>query len=96
MGNKSLIPDDKSFKQQLKTYEWHVSNAGLDKMHGLRHGYAQRRYESMTGWKCPAAGGPVSKTLTTSQKTQDLHARLQISNELGHEREQITAVYLGR
>jgi len=96
VGNKSLIPSDKSFKQQLKTYEWHVSNAGMNKMHGLRHGYAQRRYEMITGWRCPAAGGPASKTLTINQKNQDQFARLQISKELGHEREQITAVYLGR
>lgn len=96
IGNRSLIPDDRSFKQQLKTYEWHVSNVGLDKMHGLRHSYAQSRYEQLTGWKAPAAEGPASKSLTEHQKNIDHQVRLQISRELGHEREQITAVYLGR
>ncbi len=96
IGNRSLIPDDKSYKQQLKNYEWHVSNADLDKMHGLRHAYAQRRYEEITGWKSPAAGGAIAELLTEEKKTIDQRARLAISGELGHEREQITAVYLGR
>jgi hypothetical protein len=68
----------------------------MSKCHGLRHGYAQRRYQELTGWKSPAAGGPKSAELTPGQKEKDLEARLMISRELGHEREQITAVYLGR
>ena len=65
-------------------------------MHGLRHHYAQARYVELTGWKAPAAGGPTSKQLNPDQKWIDREARLTISRELGHEREQITAVYLGR
>lgn len=96
VGNRSLIPDDRTFKQQLKNYEWHVRNAGLTKMHGLRHAYAQGRYENLTGWKSPAAGGPQSAALSHQQKLLDVSVRMIISRELGHEREQITAVYLGR
>ena len=44
----------------------------------------------------PAAGGPSAKQLSPEQKAVDREARLTISRELGHEREQITAVYLGR
>jgi hypothetical protein len=44
----------------------------------------------------PAAGGKTSKELTPDEKNQDYQARIQISQELGHEREQITVVYLGR
>jgi len=65
-------------------------------VHGHRHAYAQRRYFALTGWLCPAAGGPRSKDLTTAQKAIDHDARMTISRELGHGREQITAVYLGR
>jgi hypothetical protein len=65
-------------------------------VHGLRHAYAQRRYEELTGWKSPAAGGPCSKQLRPEQKAVDREVRLIISRELGHEREQITAVYLSR
>ena len=65
-------------------------------MHGLRHAYAQARYEELTGWVCPAAGGPIAKELTPEQREQDREARLTISRELGHAREQVTAAYLGR
>ena len=65
-------------------------------MHGLRHAYAQSRYEALTGWKAPAAGGPGRDAMTPGQRLVDTEARQQISRELGHERIQITAVYLGR
>ncbi|MOA66982.1 hypothetical protein D3C78_1939460 [compost metagenome] len=65
-------------------------------MHGLRHRYAQERYEALTGWKAPAAGGPSAQSLTPAQRTLNTQARQTISGELGHERTQITAVYLGR
>jgi hypothetical protein len=65
-------------------------------MHGLRHRYAQYRYEALTGWKSPAAGGPSARALTFEQRAQDAWARQTISRELGHERLQITAIYLGR
>jgi hypothetical protein len=82
--------------QQLRIYEGQTLRAGLSQLHGLRHAYAQQRYEELTGWKAPAAGGPTSKILTPEQRDEDREARLIISKELGHEREQITAVYLGR
>jgi hypothetical protein len=95
-GRGSLIPADRTYVQHLKVYERHTTNAGVHKPHGLRHEYAQQRYLELTGWAAPAAAGPTSKTLTPVQKAQDREARLIISRELGHEREQITAVYLGR
>ncbi|MEZ5489059.1 MAG: integrase domain-containing protein [Gammaproteobacteria bacterium] len=95
-GNGSLIPFEKSYIQQLRTYERHTTQAGLSKLHGLRHAYAQARFEQLTGWACPAAGGPSAVSLSTDQRKLDLQARLIISRELGHAREQISAVYLGR
>jgi hypothetical protein len=65
-------------------------------MHGLRHLYAQTRYEELTGWKAPAAGGPTASMLNHVQRILDHNARQTISYELGHERPEITAVYLGR
>jgi hypothetical protein len=47
----------------------------------------------MTGWACPARGGPTSRQLTPKQKALDREARETISHEMGHGREQITAVY---
>lgn len=95
-GRGSLIPAERNYRQQLRVYERHTANAGLSNLHGLRHAYAQGRYEELTGWKAPAAGGPTSRSLTREQRAVDREARLVISRELGHEREQITTVYLGR
>ena len=96
VGNGALIPADRKYVQQLRVYERLTANAGLSKMHGLRHDYAQRRYEELTGWKSPAAGGPTSKQLSPAQKAQDHQARCLISRELGHVRTQIVSVYLGK
>ena len=95
-GTGSLIPPQKTYIQQLRTYERHTTQAGLSKLHGLRHAYAQSRYQRLTGWACPAAGGPVTNSLNAEQRKQDHQARLTVSLELGHIREQISAVYLGR
>ena len=92
----ALIPPHLNYVQQLHRYEKQTAKAGLSRLHGLRHAYAQRRYHELTGRACPAAGGLPSKQLTTEQRVLDQQARLTISNELGHAREAISAVYLGR
>jgi integrase len=95
-GAGSLIPAEKKYIQQRQTYDGQCKAAGLSRMHGLRHRYAQMRYEALTGWKAPAAGGPAVKSLTPTQRIQDAMARQTISRELGHERPSILNVYLGR
>jgi len=94
-GGGSLIPSNRNYRQQLRVYERHTANAGLSKLHGLRHQYAQSRYEELTGWKAPAAGGPLGNMLSTDQRALDREARLTISRELGHERREIVAIYCG-
>jgi len=96
VGLGALIPRGRQYIEQLRIYERHTANAGLSKMHGLRHAYAQQRYLELTGWPSPHGGGPSKKDLTPAQRQFDLQARLAISRELGHVRDQITAVYLGR
>ncbi|MDZ4731055.1 MAG: phage integrase N-terminal domain-containing protein [Xanthomonadales bacterium] len=95
-GRGSLIPADRSYVEQLRRFEHQCAAAGIHRIHGHRHQYAQVRYRELTGWAAPAAGGPRSKDLTSQQREADREARLTISAELGHEREGITAVYLGR
>ena len=95
-GRGSLIPADQSYVQQLRRFEYQCDRAGIHRVHGHRHQYAQERYLELTGWSAPAAGGPRSKELTREQKLIDRDARLTISRELGHEREQVTAIYCGR
>lgn len=92
----ALIPPALRYVDQLRRYEGLVTAAGLSRLHGLRHAYAQTRYLELTGRLAPAAGGKTSAELTVEEKQADEQARLQISKELGHEREQVTAVYLGR
>ena len=95
-GRGSMIPSGRSYVEQVKLYERQTAAAGLHRLHGLRHAYAQTRYEELTGWAAPAAGGKSSAQLTREEKALDREARMTISRELGHGREQISAVYLGR
>jgi site-specific recombinase XerC len=95
-GSGSLIPPELRYRDQLQRFKAQCAKAGIHGVHGLRHQYAQQRYEKLTGWKCPAAGGPTVKQLTPEQKAIDQAARQTISIEMGHHRIQITAVYLGR
>lgn len=95
-GSGSLIPAHLTYIQQRNIYDGQCQAAGLSRMHGLRHAYAQTRYEILTGWKAPAAGGPSAQMLSQEQKVVDRQARQTISRELGHERISVTAVYLGR
>ena len=92
----ALIPPHLNYVKQLHRYERQTRNAGLSRLHGLRHEYAQRRYLELTGRVCPAAGGLSSKELNPAQRALDHRARITISSELGHAREAISAVYLGR
>lgn len=94
-GTGSLIPAHKTFIQQRHVYDGQCKAAGLSNMHGLRHRYAQMRYETLTGWKSSAAGGPGKAQFGLSQRLVDRHARQQISRELGHERLTVTSIYLG-
>lgn len=94
-GTGSLIPANKTYIQQRHVYDGQCKAVGLSHMHGLRHQYAQSRYETLTGRPPPAAGGPLATELSPTQRIEDRHARQTISRELGHERVQITAIYLG-
>ncbi|MAT94153.1 MAG: integrase [Halioglobus sp.] len=95
VGRGALIPANKNYYQQMRTYERNTARAGLDKNHGLRHAYAHARYAALTGWPCPAAGGPARRSLSPAQREQDSAARQIISRELGHERIEIVSVYCG-
>lgn len=95
-SDQSLIPEDKSYIQHRHLYDKQLQRAGVKHAHGLRHAYAQDRYFQLTGWECPKRSGRTSRQLTREQKDKDRFARLTISHELGHGREQISVNYLGR
>ena len=70
-GRGSLIAPERTYVEQLRIYERQTANAGLSKLHGLRHQYAQARYRRLTeeaararglaipGWSAPVDGGPT-------------------------------------
>ncbi|HNP65630.1 MAG TPA: integrase domain-containing protein [Woeseiaceae bacterium] len=92
----ALIPPERNYVEQRNRYDRQVRTAGIKNPHGLRHAYAQRRYEELTGWKAPLAGGPATKSLNSDQRALDKGARETISRELGHDRTSITRTYLGK
>ena len=95
-GKSLVAPGYATYRDYLKHFRYECERVGIHAFHGHRHFYAQARYQELTGWECPARGGPTSKQLTPKQKAIDREARETISHEMGHGREQITAVYLGR
>ena len=94
-GGRSLIPDGRSYLAHRKVYERQTEAAGLSRMHGLRHAYTQARYEALTGWKPPAAGGPRRRSLSPAKRRIDKAARMTIARELGHGRIEVASQYLG-
>ena len=95
-GGGALIPPHLNYVQQLYRYDRLTRKAGLFRLHGLRHGYAQRRYLELTGLVCAVGGGLSSKEQSPEQRALDYEARVIVSRELGHSREAISAAYLGR
>ena len=94
-GQGSMIPKESTYKDWVKQYENTTREAGLGHTHGLRHAYAQDRYEQLTGWPSPIAGGPSKKTLSAEDRKLDDQARLIVAQELGHDRIEISANYIG-
>ena len=59
--------------------------------HGLRHEYANDRYNELSGQASPVRGGGQAVS-----RDDDRAARLIVAEELGHSREDVTTHYLGR
>ena len=96
VGDGSLIGQGRNYYQAMKNYENQVLKAGISNAHGYRHAYAQWRYKTLTGWSCPAMGGPTVDRMTPADQARDRASRLEISHELGHGRLDVTDTYLGR
>ena len=100
---ESLIPRDRSYRQHLSHYQAQTKLMGVCKLHGLRHAYAQRRYQELTrlydpngqAFVCPIDGGKQYKAMTVEEKMIDRRARLEISRNLGHSRVNIVRIYIG-
>jgi hypothetical protein len=93
-SDRSMITSSESWKTwregTLRDAREIVKDHTGEGLHGLRSAWACERYESLTGSPAPVAGGSgVDRDL-------DREARLQIAEELGHSRVDITNEYLGK
>lgn len=110
--SKSLIPNHYDFKKwrdfaynTVKTFN-NENNENYN-FHANRHSYAQQKYQSLTNTLPPIKSGYTKQdqiryiadknNITVEQaKELDYNARMQISEELGHHRIDITNYYLGK
>ncbi len=93
-GNGSLIPDGKTYRDQLGRYKSECVRAGIQGAHGLRHLYAQERYEELSGLPAPV-NASNTPPITLAQREKHDEARQVVSEELGHGRLQIVESYIG-
>lgn len=90
----------KTLAQARDYYKYTVRSVGVSKAdlgvtsHGLRHGYAARRFKEKTGLVPPVVG-QVPPAVYSEHGDQVRQAQLDISQELGHWRPDITGAYLG-
>lgn len=95
-GKGALIAPERNYVQQLAVYEYQTVKVGLRNNHGLRHAWAQWRYKQLTGGiDAPARGGVDPRTFNGEQRLADLAARRSLTLELGHNRLEVTTLYLG-
>jgi integrase len=92
----TLIPIGRDFKQMYRRFYYVMEKLGISKAqfgvtaHGLRHEYANDRYEAETGSASPVRGGGDQVDPDLDEKARHL-----VSQDLGHSRVRITASYTG-
>ena len=94
-GDGSLIPAGTSYITYRKQFENAALSAGITNMHKHRHWFACWRYRSLSGVQPPAEGGPTHDQLDAVARARLDTIRLQVSQELGHNRIDVTDAYLG-
>lgn len=91
---KNLIPTDKSYSQwrDHAYYHWRTANkeTTIEGFHDLRAAYACERYQAITGFPAPVLTGTRQ-----ADKILDTQARVILSQELGHNRTDVIAAYIG-
>ena len=98
---QTLIPTRYSREISFVHYYYKVlQRAGITKSalgitsHGLRHEYVHRTYEALTGAKVLKGEDGKVRYENYPSPAKDLEARRMIASWLGHERVDITYVYL--
>lgn len=92
LQGKSLEQSRDRFYYIVRKYG--ISRSGLGvTAHGLRHQFAARRYQEISGFGAPVtAHAPATNSVVAEA---DLQARTELSRELGHFRPSITQAYTG-
>ncbi len=108
--NGNTIPDNLKERAWEKIFYKTLAGHGLSKKdcgassHGLRHAYAQQRYEQLTGFKAPCKFATKDdfrnvayQSAGADWKKLDQDARLFLKSELGHgpDRDDVVSQYLG-
>lgn len=94
---ESLANPNKSLKQSLRRFDYIMLKVGITKKvsgvtaHGLRSEFSQVSYLNLTG-----AEVPVKANSKLVEKAIDKQARIEIAEELGHSRIEITNTYFGK
>jgi hypothetical protein len=92
-GSRNLIDKNQTFKefkqQQLDPARSHLKDANIKGYHDLRAAWACDRYREITGNNAPCISGKIE------DREADKNARSSIGNELGHNREDVCAAYIG-
>lgn len=93
--DSSTSDPNRSLAQWKNHYYYVLRRCGISRKngltaHGLRHAYANNRYQELSGKISPVRGGKLGN------REDDRFTRIQVAEELGHSRESITTHYLGR
>ncbi|GAB3679040.1 integrase domain-containing protein [Salinisphaera aquimarina] len=93
-GSPNLLRADETYKSwrngELRTGRESLHPAGIRGYHDGRTAYACDRYRTLTGHDAPALAGT-----RTADRAADREARRVIAYELGHNRMEVAAAYVG-
>lgn len=95
--NKRIVPAHRSLEQAYQRTRYQMRKLGLTReglgvtAHGLRHQYAQARYEKIAGVPSPICGGDPAQI----DRDTHLHACYDVMQQLGHSRVDVAASYYG-
>ena len=94
-GSRNLLARNESYaaflQQTVRPARETLHEQGLKGFHELRAAYACERYQQLTGHAAPVNGGHCYRI----DRDLDRQARQQISLELGHNRIDVVAAYIG-
>lgn len=90
-----------TLEQSCQHYNYVLRKFGLTKKdlgvtgHGLRHQYANNRFEELSGRESPVRAQELPVPTSPAAEADVQYAKARVSEELGHSRTTITAAYIG-